>query len=126
MSDHAISNARSWLQTIVELRDQMRAAQNEANWDALDAARDEIQDSALSVEVRSGWYSLSDKPEPEEYRILLTTGGPGLQIRGRLDGDQTPRLQWQDWFVPWTDLELTDDEQSAVAEFTAQFYFGEG
>jgi hypothetical protein len=41
-----------------------------------------------------------------EYRILLCTGGPAVQITGNLSSYNEPAaatLQHQDWFLPWTD-----------------------
>ena len=37
------------------------------------------QETALSVDVRSGWGT-PGKLEPEEFQILLSTGGPALRI----------------------------------------------
>ena len=58
-----------------------------------DDARMSILEDALSVEVRSGWVSLgADRVpmEPEEFCILLTTGGPAVRIRGELDEHKEP------------------------------------
>src|SRR4051812_2864989 len=53
-----------------------------------DAARQRIEEDPLSVQVRSGWYNSGaneDERSPEEYEIVLCTGGPACRIIGRLD-----------------------------------------
>lgn len=88
-----------------------------------------IYEDPLSVEVRSGWYAptAGDKPQPEEYCILLCTGGPAVRIIGGLDQYLTPewaRLEYQDWGTPWTAFNLPDQELAAVLVYAAQFYYG--
>lgn len=83
----------------------------------------------LGVDVRSGWTSLNNRTElePEEYRILLTTGGPACQILGDLNTHCEPcsaDLQYQDWFKPWVDLPLSDEEAATLVTFARCFYFG--
>jgi hypothetical protein len=55
-----------------------------------EAAREAINNDPLSVEIRSGWYTPGENPEPEEFKILLCTGGPAVQIRGELDQYRQP------------------------------------
>ena len=45
-----------------------------------------ITQDALSVEVRSGWHvpGDADGAKPDEYAILLCTGGPAVRIVGKL------------------------------------------
>jgi microcystin degradation protein MlrC len=95
--------------------------------DAQDEAREAIYNDALSVEVRGGWHLPGHQDELDEFRILLTTGGPAVQIAGELDGHceaVNPRLQVQDWFLPWTEFPVSDDEQEAIETYARQFYFG--
>jgi hypothetical protein len=95
--------------------------------DAQDEAREAIYNDALSVETRSGWESNPSDMAPAEFRILLTTGGPAVQIVGDLDPYgciESPRLQVQDWFLPWTEFPVSDDEQEAIETYARQFYFG--
>lgn len=71
-------------------------------------AEQRIHEDPLSIEVRSGWVELSDFREgltPEEFNILLTTGGPAVRIMGELQNGEPTRayLQVQDWGTPWTD-----------------------
>lgn len=59
-----------------------------------DDALEAIQESQLSVEVRSGWYGpgseLSDM-QPVEYQILLCTDGPAVRLVGKLSRYSEPR-----------------------------------
>ncbi len=93
-------------------------------------AEQRIQEDPLSVEVRSGWYepgsSDSDRA-PEEFRILLGTGGPAMRIIGELDrGEPTrARIQAQDWFTPWTDYLGGAISGKDLLTYCRCFYFGE-
>jgi hypothetical protein len=128
-----------------ESEDEMAfAASNLANWDADNAeelkqlqdqagdcenqeqARERIQEDALSVEVRSAWASLGSTLEADEFRIVLCTGGPHVEIRGEIGTYGEPSrawLQYQDWGTPLT--QFFDIEQSTLIEYCRQFYFGE-
>jgi hypothetical protein len=125
---HAISNARSWLANITDLQSRQQAALAADDQDAVEAINDEIQGQPLSVQVRDGWRTPGAKGEPLEYEVLLSTGGPALRIYGELgeyDEPHTARLQWQDWFTPWTDLEMTNEEQEAVMAYAGCFYYAD-
>jgi hypothetical protein len=94
-----------------------------------------IHEDALSVEVRSDWYVPGDRSRHDvaEYRILLCTGGPAVQIIGELNehGEpETARLQVQDWFQPWTDMRPLVragdyDSEPILLAYARCFYFGE-
>ena len=59
-------------------------------------ARDAIYETPLSVEVRSGWHSVGeDAGEPEEFRIVLCTGGPHIELTGDIGG--SVRVVFRDW-----------------------------
>lgn len=91
-----------------------------------DDARERIQEGPLSVEVRSGWNTIGEDLAPEEFRVLLTTGGPALQIRGELDDNREPSRAWlehQDWGTPWT--QWHGASQETLLAYCHQFYFGE-
>jgi hypothetical protein len=138
-----LDNARSWWTNIVEMLEALEVAEEQA-LTGDDEARERILESILSVEVRSGWHTPDDEDgdTPAEYRILLTTGGPALQIVGDLDeyGEpETAKLQSQDWFKPWTDVpaqallpDTKDDQPISLDEqvtatlltFVQCFYFG--
>ena len=99
-----------------------------------DDIRERVQEEALSVEVRAPWYSAGDEaPAPDEFAILITTGGPALRIRGELSARMEPRRQWlelQDWGTPWAQhIPAVDDRgewSDALAWYVSNFYFGEG
>ena len=87
-----------------------------------------IQEDPLSVQVRSGWFppdwNRDAWPDPEEFEILLCTGGPAVRIIGDLPPNRA-WIQYQDWLTPWTNYPLTSEEESAVLEYCQQFYFGD-
>lgn len=89
-----------------------------------DQARERIQDDPLSAEVRSGWASSAADFEPEEFRIVLCTGGPHVEIVGNLDHGEPDRVRimYRDW---GTSGELLDFDHDAVLTYAQQFYFGE-
>ncbi|MBF6571694.1 MAG: hypothetical protein IVW54_22875 [Candidatus Binataceae bacterium] len=94
-----------------------------------DAARERILESALDAQIRSGRYTPGDTPEPEEFAILLTTGGPALRIRGELGEHNEPERAWleyQDWGTPWTEFHGEGAaSQDDLLAFCSVFYFGE-
>jgi len=134
-TDHARQNAASWSETIAEMIRAREAARESEDDDAIDAAQTAIHEAPLSVEVRSGWYAPCDAdPEPAEYQILLSWGGPSVRITGRLGAHGEPEtadLEYQDWGTPWTRYhpplhnELFDTHSADVLTFAQQFYFGE-
>ena len=89
-----------------------------------DEAREAIKQDPLSVEIRSGWAGTKEDFEPEEFRILLCTGGPHVEIVGDLDRGQPsrPRILYQDW---GTAGELFDFDREAVLTYCRVFYYGE-
>lgn len=95
-----------------------------------DDARARIQEDPLSVQVRSGWYSPGangDDTKPEEFEILLCTGGPAVRVRGDLDEHGEPTrayLQHQDWGTPWIDY-WEAGAGDTLLEYSIHFYFGE-
>ena len=94
-----------------------------------EAVRERIQEGPLSVEVRSGWYLPGGDSTPEEFNILLSTGGPALRLVGGLDEHGTPTrayLQYQDWGTPWTDYYAGEGSDAVLLAYAQQFYFGEG
>ena len=97
--------------------------------ESADDARERIQQDPLSVEVRSGWYTLDADEEskaPAEFNILLCTGGPACRIMGELENGEPTRawIQYQDWGTPWTDY-YEQDSQDALLAYCRCFYFGE-
>lgn len=93
-----------------------------------DDARRRIEEDALSVDVRSDWESAGDALTPSEFRILLCTGGPAVQIRGELNDYREPRRAWleyQDWGTPWTEYHGEEVEQEVLLTYARVFFFGE-
>lgn len=87
-----------------------------------DEARDRIMEDPLSVETRSGWVSVGDEMTADEYRIVLCTGGPHVEIVGDLDQHGTPsnvRIVFRDWGESG---ELFDFDHDAVLTY-AQYFF---
>lgn len=123
---------RSAVASIVEHVRALEKAEKAEDADAYEKAEQEIQEAPLSVEVRGGWHTPGDTRDadrPEEYRILLATGGPAVRIIGELDNDGEPfsaTLQTQDWGTSWTDYRASDAEEKALLRYAQCFYFGEG
>jgi hypothetical protein len=101
----------------------------------IDAERSEdaervIHDDPLSVMVRDGWHEVGKPNEdgPEEYEILLSTGGPATRIVGKLNQHcepDTARLEVQDWFVPWQEWRGKDWSENILLDYARCFYFGD-
>ena len=135
---HAITNARGQLETIKELYRKFKKEEEFESWGecrsvwnwTTDGIQEEARNEALSVEFRSGWTSNPEEMKPEEFKILLSTGGPACQIIGKLDQYRQPtdiEIQYQDWGTPWTTLEISyhHDDYQALEWFCNCFYFGE-
>jgi hypothetical protein len=90
-----------------------------------DAARDNIQEDPLEVQVRSDWTSPGEPLEAGEFMILLCTGGPAVRIVGELDRGTPCRawLEYQDWGTPWT--QWFGASSDTLCEYAANFFFGE-
>jgi hypothetical protein len=124
---HAKENAKGWIQNAKEMLEAIESEEEQEQDDKIQ----ELQDSALSVQVRSGWVApgaflrgAKEPPIPEEYEILLTTGGPALRIVGKLTEHcepETAELQVQDWFIPWTRHNADED---LLLRFARHFWFG--
>jgi len=131
--NHALENAKGHIESIVAnfedftfLESLQVTTQEDEN--KLDEIRESINNSALSVEFRSGWSTNSEKLEAEEFKILLTWGGPALRVIGDLDQykqAENIKLQFQDWGTPWTDFQLSENQENALNWFCNCFYFGE-
>ena len=130
--NHALENAIGHIESMVEdfktvtYLESLNVTTNEDE-EKLEEIRESVLNSALSVEFRSGWYSSpEDETKAEEFKILLTWGGPALRIIGEIDENfaVNPKLQFQDWGTLWTDFEITEDQQKALNWFCNCFYFG--
>ncbi len=136
---HAQENAKGWLASIEDMTrtlDRLRADTDKHGHTfredgvSLEDHEQTINDSVLSVQVRGGWYTPGHMTaeracSPEEYEILLSTGGPALRIVGRLNQycePESAELQMQDWGTPWTRYAAPE---ATLLLFAQQFYFGE-
>lgn len=92
--------------------------------DVAEAIEESCRETALSVDVRSGWGTPGEL-EPEEFQILLSTGGPALRIIGDLQSNEPScaHLEFQDWGTPWTQWRR-DVDHEALDWFCSLFYFG--
>jgi len=134
MSDHreAMKQGQAQLDSIIEMVEALQSALDESGTDdEREAAEQTIHEDALSVEVRGDWYAPGgdgDTGKPEEYRILLCTGGPACQIVGQLNehGEpETAEMQVQDWGTPWTTMKTKNADREAMLAYARCFYFGE-
>jgi hypothetical protein len=113
------------------LLETLRKAEEKEDEEVQDDITQEIEEYPLSVLVRSGWYVPGQNTEdnkPEEYEILLGTGGPASRIVGRLDEYLQPgtaTFEYQDWFKPWTAAKLSGEQKGILLEFASHFWFGE-
>lgn len=126
ITEQQTKEAEAQLASIHELVD---AYQKElADENGTDEAYTAITQDALEVSTRSNWASNKDEWEAEDYKILLSFGGPSVRIRGKLDEYQQPQtaqLEYQDWGTPWTRLPLTQEDIDALLTYAGCFYFGE-
>lgn len=135
--NNAIDNAQGHLNSIVELHKAwmaLNAGEVESvvidgdEYTDADRITDRVWESVLSAEVRDGWRNVGAKSNgAEEFRILLSTGGPACQIIGDLnDGSpENVRIQHRDWGTHWTNLATSNEENLALAWFCGCFCFEE-
>lgn len=141
MSEHAISNAKMHYNDMLE--NWSIASHPDTTDEKREQCEEAMRESALSVEVRSPWYGIDqiEIPPPSEFRIVLSMGGPALQLRGELDAYGEPkryslRLEWQDWDTRWTEFqhyhtgpatfENWKEYLDVLHWFVGLFYYGEG
>ena len=124
--NHALNNAIGHIESMVGDFKKDKHFFDIKDFDSQDELRESVLNSALSVEFRSGWATFKENFIPEEFKILLTWGGPALRVIGEITdyGAENPKLQYQDWGTLWTDLEITEDQQDALNWFCNCFYFG--
>jgi hypothetical protein len=121
--DRAMEQGQAQYESIRDLVAQLRE-------DDSARSREAIQEDALSVQLRSGWYNPgNDAGSPDEFEILLCTGGPAARLSGTLNDHGQPEtvtMQVQDWFQPWTDFvpETGNDDKDVLLTYTRCFYFG--
>ena len=122
MSQNSCDQAFAQLASIKEM---LQAVEN-ATDDEREAAEQAIYDDPLAVDVRSGWVNVwAAEFEPVEYRVLLCTGGPAVQLEGELDDRNQPynvQLQHQDWFEPWQTVPLTAEDTETLLAYVRHFF----
>lgn len=130
--ERAKSQAIAQFESIAEMVSALEKAEESDDETQREDARRAIEEDALSVEVRSDWHSIGDteNAKASEYRILLCTGGPAVQIIGELSDysePETARIEFQDWFTPWTPWHPENREQveKTLLTYARTFYFGE-
>jgi len=131
--DHAVSNAKAQLESIVELSQKYSKALKDDDFNLIDEIEEQAREEALSVEVRSqSWQSPgTEEFKPDQGRLLLSWGGPACQIIFDLDEHGQPvnngelGIQHQDWFKPWEYLQTNEEEEAALEWFTGLFWYGE-
>ena len=123
MSDNSRHQAEVQLTTIKAM---LQAVENAADDDEREAAEQAIYDDPLAVDVRSGWVNVwTTEFEPVEYRVLLCTGGPAVQLEGELDDRNQPynvQLQHQDWYEPWQTVPLTAEDTETLLTYVRHFF----
>lgn len=143
--DNSASQALAQFQSIAEMVKALNAADKAREHNsgrdtetACEEARQAIEEDALSVQVRSAWYSPGSRRanvSPAEYEILLCTGGPAVRIIGDLNEHGEPenaKLQHQDWGTPWTDWNGRDtipatwpEIEPTLLAYARTFYFAD-
>lgn len=117
---------KAWAEKNPEEAEELAELEEAANGcESEDQARERIYEDALSVEVRSGWASPGEDLDPEEFRIVLCTGGPHVEILGEFDIDNEPnsvRICYRGWSESG---ELFDFDQETVLTYCKQFFPGE-
>jgi hypothetical protein len=121
-ANEALAALDAWdTENLTELQELEKAA---GECKDADDARERIEEDALSVEVRSGWVCVGEEMTPEDFAILLTTGGPAVRIRGELDEHGEPYRAWlevQDWGKPWS--QYFQAEQDTLLTYARCFCF---
>ena len=126
----AKSQALAQFESIEDMILELKIAQESGDDEKAEQAGLTIQENALSVETRSGWRSPTNcsGESDSEFRLLLCTGGPAVQIVGDLNEysePEKPRLQYQDWGTPWTDYPLSSKQEETLLSYCQTYYFGE-
>lgn len=76
-------------------------------------AYQQIDNSPISVELRSDWTRQGEEFTASEFKILLCCGGPSVRIYGQVDEHGIPYnacLEYQDWGTAWTKYVEADND----------------
>ena len=128
MSEKSLQEiGKSAYESIEEMVTNLNQAREDEDDTAIEAAEQTIHEDPLSVRVRDGWRSPGAQSDgPDEYEILLSTGGPATRIVGELDDHcepSTARLQSQDWYTTFETFHDADEE--VLLAYCREFYFGD-
>lgn len=124
MPSNSENQAKAQLESIIEMVDRVKRARN---YDKREEAIDLIMNDPLEIATRSGWVSTTDDMHPEEYMILLCTGGPAVKIVGDINDygePETAHLFHQDWGTPWIEYRVDREQEDYLMEYARNFYFG--
>lgn len=83
----------------VENLDELQELQEQADgYECREDVEQAMQEHPLSLEYRSAWARAlpGEELEPAEFRLVLCTGGPHVEITGDLDADRV-RVLYSDW-----------------------------
>lgn len=119
MTDRAKDQAAAEYALLKEMVAALECKDNET-------AIQNILKDPLLMEVRAFWHSPKESSNPDEFRILLCTGGPAIGIRGKLDQYMNPCEAWmayRDWGASW--IRFPEADQSILLAYCSQFCFGE-
>lgn len=86
--------------TIEELDEFMRMVKVAGEYSSQEEVLARIQEDALIVQYRSDWESPGEELKPSEFRILLCTGGPHVELLGdigRWGEADNVRVVYRDW-----------------------------
>ena len=117
MSDHAIEQGKYYAEDFVR---QKRVCDTLEDEDS-DAVHGFLYEQGELTDPETKEEILFDQPywitKRTTLEIGLAGGGPAIRILVTCDEDNDPisnTLQWQDWFEPWTDVEVTPKQQNAI------------
>lgn len=91
-------------------------------------AEQRVLEDALSAEVRSDWHTPGEDAAPAEFRIVLCTGDPHVEIRGELDPNGEPDVAWlmySDWGQGMTERQNQPGDEAALLDYARVMGFGE-
>jgi len=91
-----------------------------------DDARQRIDGDPLDVQVRSDWTTPGEEMTPDEYMILLCTGGPAVRITGDLYYGEpcSACLSYQDWGTQWTEYAGDNLNLDTLLAYASNFIAG--
>jgi hypothetical protein len=132
MTNNSLEQAKAQLAGVRQLVQNLNEAYA-GDDEMMDEARQLIHEDPLSIEVRTKWADPSGFQHPDidveadQYRIVLCTGGPAVQIVGSLNKHNEPSsaiIHYSDWFHGWEEYVLSEEEEEDVLEYARCFYFG--